>query len=338
MVAPSSPAFNCDSCQQLIAHHNPRGRCTICPDYDLCANCLLGERFTNGHTINHQMQVFKQSGGSGHPILPASGSTVPTPGVPPPAFPQDPLASARQPLPTMGWQPFFLNDMSPSPTFLTLMNDLFTYFDPANNGNLEPEALSRFLIDMGQPANEDAWTSGLQESFGCSKESNGDKALKNVFDLFSIEHVLLQRTRPVIKPAGGSGGGGLGFGRSLRNALSPQVSHQGPMPAITRKGFIEFFTINFLTEPSEQWACLSRALRKYQLPKYAGWGELPRSVLPAMPDPGMLRKVQSVQQYAQMQGQQALQAAQMGAMISAQANRAAVDAVGGTRTEYVYGY
>jgi hypothetical protein len=239
----------------------------------------------------------------------------------------------------VGWQPFFQNDMSPTPLFLTLMNDIFTYLDPANNGNLEPEALTRLMDDMGQPASDDAWKSGLQESFGVSKESNGDKALKNVFDLFSIEHVLLQRTRPALSPAGGGGsGGGFGFGRALRNAVSPQVSHQGPMPAITRKGFVELWTINLLVEPPEQWACLSRALRKYQFPKYAGWGDLPRTVLPAMPDPGMLRRVEDVKQYAQMKGQQVLQAAQMSAMISAQANRAAVDAVGGTRTEYVYRY
>lgn len=168
-----------------------------------------------------------------------------------------------------------------------------------------------------------------------SKESNGDKALKNVYDLFSIEHLLLQRTKPVIKPAGGSGGG---FGRAFRNALSPQASHQGPMPAITRKGFIELFTLNLLLEPSEQWAGLSRALRKYQLPKYAAWGDLPRSVLPAMPDPAAMRKAENVKHYAQMKAQEALQAAQMSAMISAQANRAAVDAIGGTRTEYVYRY
>lgn len=158
MVSPPSTAFNCDSCQQLIGHNNPRGHCTICPDYDLCANCLLGERFTNGHTISHQLQIFKQSGGGGHPVVPASSSApFPVPGVPtPPVIPQDPPASIRQSLPTMGWQPFFLNDMSPSPTFLTLMNDLFTYLDSANNGNLEPEALSRITGDMGLPVTEDA--------------------------------------------------------------------------------------------------------------------------------------------------------------------------------------
>lgn len=263
---------------------------------------------------------------------------------------------SRQPSQTTsGWLPFFRDDMSPTPTFLTLINDIFTYLDPANNGNLEPEILSQLQDDMGMPAKENACKhiislrinhvidthrlfpftgkSALQES----KESNADKSLKSIFDMFSIEHVLLLRTRPVIQLAG-VGNSAAGFARSFRNAVVPQVSHQGPMPAITRRGFIELFTINQLSEPSTEWAALSRALRKYQLPKYAAWGDIPRHVLPEMPHPGMVQRVENIKSYALQKSLEAVEAARANAMTRARGRQAALDILGNTRTEYVYRY
>lgn len=53
-----------------------------------------------------------------------------------------------------GWRPFFRADMSPSPSFITLMDDVFTYLDPQNHGNLEPDIFSRFLDDLGFATHE----------------------------------------------------------------------------------------------------------------------------------------------------------------------------------------
>lgn len=161
MTAPSVPSFTCDSCSQPIPPTDPRGRCTTCPDYDLCAKCLLGERVTNGHNIDHPVQVFKQSGGEGHPSLlasrvaglqPSSSSSMPH--APTSQLPIQDTFLRQAPQTTSGWHPFFRDDMSPTPTFVTLMNDLFTYLDPANNGNLEPEVLSQLSDDMGVPIKE----------------------------------------------------------------------------------------------------------------------------------------------------------------------------------------
>ncbi|KAG6887967.1 hypothetical protein C0995_011360 [Termitomyces sp. Mi166 len=63
------------------------------------------------------------------------------------------------------------------------------------------------------------------------------------------------------------------------------------MPAITRTGFIDITGIDLLSEPSRQWEFLSRALRKYSLPIYQRWGNLPRSVLPPAPVQAMLDRV-----------------------------------------------
>jgi len=217
--------------------------------------------------------------------------------------------------------------MSPTPTFLALMNDIFTYLDPANNGNLVPEVLSQLQDDMGRPVKDNGWKSDLRvsQSGRVSKESTADQSLKNIFDMFSIEHVLLLRTRPVIQPAGGSG-----------SEVVRQVSHKGPMPAITRRGFIDFFSINQLSEPSTEWAALSRALRKYELPKYVAWGDMPRSVLPEIPHPAMVQRVENIKNYAIQKSLRELEAARVAAMIRARGNQAALDIIGNTRTEYVY--
>ncbi|KAJ7069387.1 hypothetical protein C8F01DRAFT_1245599 [Mycena amicta] len=56
--------FGCDACERTIPAQDPRVRCLDCAgDYDLCAACALGERFTRGHTGEHRVRVFKVSGG-----------------------------------------------------------------------------------------------------------------------------------------------------------------------------------------------------------------------------------------------------------------------------------
>ena len=49
------------------------------------------------------------------------------------------------------WKPFFDSDMSPTPIFTTLMDNLFSYLDSSNSGLLYPEVISGFLEDSGCP-------------------------------------------------------------------------------------------------------------------------------------------------------------------------------------------
>ncbi|KAG6864080.1 hypothetical protein C0991_000289 [Blastosporella zonata] len=157
--------------------------------------------------------------------------------------------------------------MSPTPTYTTLLNDIFSYLDPQNTGLLLPETLSRLMDDLGYPINENPWKQGLTSATTNQPSlANADKALKNVFDLCSIEHRALQR------PKGDS----------------------TPMPAITRKGLVDFFVIDVLCEPSVQWGNISRLLRKYHLPRYVGWGDLPKTVVPAIPDQATLDRVAGI--------------------------------------------
>lgn len=179
--------YNCDSCGLSILPTNPRVHCLVCADYDLCANCALGERFTQGHLGGHQTSIFKQCGGGGQNPMPAAinYAAAPAPPQSPPGFSQPPPpvyqshpqappppVPARQPNspsygpgPTSppppanamtGWQPFFYPDSAPTPLFVQLMNDIFSYLDPRNTGNLVPETFSRLLDDMGYQTHENA--------------------------------------------------------------------------------------------------------------------------------------------------------------------------------------
>ncbi len=55
----------CDSCTQVIASEKPRLQCLTCPNYDLCANCALGGKFTGEHLLSHRTQIYFVSGGKG---------------------------------------------------------------------------------------------------------------------------------------------------------------------------------------------------------------------------------------------------------------------------------
>ncbi|RDB17242.1 hypothetical protein Hypma_001767 [Hypsizygus marmoreus] len=358
MASPGLPNFTCDSCNQSIASTNPRIHCLTCRDYDLCANCGVGERFTNGHVGSHQVQVFKESGGGEHQAIPsfstisyAPPSQIPTSppqtnrGPPPPLPPRarNSIGSSNPATPVGSqWQPFFAPDMSPTATFVTLLNDIFTFLDPTNNGNFVPETFSRFLDDMGYMPHENSWKQGLQATFGLSAESMADKALKNAFDLFSIDHVLLQRIqRPHVDPTGLTNQ----FQRVLGSAFKPSMlksaatAHStigGPMPAITRKGFIDIVVIEVLSDPSREWGNFSRLLKKYDLPRYRGWGDLPRAVLPAVPDPAMLQRVASVAAYAKQKGEREIEVARTNGLLQARANQAAIDIIDDTRYTYRY--
>ncbi|KAJ7802548.1 hypothetical protein B0H13DRAFT_655130 [Mycena leptocephala] len=57
----------CDGCETGIPATHPRVRCLVCPDYDLCAVCALGGRFTGEHTSAHSTAIFLTSGGRNQP-------------------------------------------------------------------------------------------------------------------------------------------------------------------------------------------------------------------------------------------------------------------------------
>ncbi|KAJ6534136.1 hypothetical protein B0H19DRAFT_1185362 [Mycena capillaripes] len=59
---PSKEYFCDGQCQKSIHAESPRVHCLTCPDYDLCANCALGERFGGYHMAAHPTSIYRVSG------------------------------------------------------------------------------------------------------------------------------------------------------------------------------------------------------------------------------------------------------------------------------------
>jgi hypothetical protein len=165
-----------------------------------------------------------------------------------------------------------------------------------------------------------------------SQEAAGDKSLKNSYDTLSIDHIIQQRMQP--QPAKRhSTGLSSRFQRALGGVLTPQGA-QEQMPLISRKGFVDIAMIEALSDPSRSWGNFSRLVRKYDLPRYKGWGDMPRSVLPDQPDPRMLQRVAAATSASKAQSERALEEARMAAMISVRAGQIAVDAIGADDRRY----
>ncbi|KAG6836275.1 hypothetical protein H0H93_009547 [Arthromyces matolae] len=159
--------------------------------------------------------------------------------------------------------------MSPTPAYINLANEIFSYLDRGNTGILVPETLSQFLDDMGYAPKDNYWKNGSMANLTVTNPSlqvlaERDHALNLIFSAFSVEHHLLPR------PSAG---------------LTPT------MPAVTRKGFIDLTSMEILTEPTPQWGYFVQLLRRYNLPSYQRWGELPRSVLPPIPQQAMVDRI-----------------------------------------------
>ncbi|KAL0581495.1 hypothetical protein V5O48_000538 [Marasmius crinis-equi] len=442
--------YSCDSCSQQILATNPRVHCLICDDYDLCANCTLGEQFTRDHTLDHAVTVLKRSGGSGErplaaeraslsfdrgqtdpisssptsatrpcippplprrrsanvspqtspippPLPPRQGSSssrnnslpssplpnntspesspplsqgspqTPAPHTPPrishsytlpspaPSLPR-PTPRREQTLPSFeqaatAWGPFFNDDMTPTGVFSELMDAIFSYLDPKDTGYLLPEVYSRFLDDQGYMGQENAWKSACQPQpmLGIPKEYMADKALKNAYDLFSIEHAIQERpkemTTPVVNPLTAQFQSmGINYDPCASFGTS-MVGSNGVMPLLTRKGFMDITCVEVLCDPSRHWGNFSRIIRAYSnapnaqagpMAQYGDWPDLPRVVLPEMPDARMLERVKRVGEVAKAKAQEDLDAARVRTGIEAQGRQHALDLIGDYRYTYRY--
>lgn len=172
-----------------------------------------------------------------------------------------------------------------------------------------------------------------------SAESMADKSLKNAYDLFSIEHMVQQSVQPPYVDPMEVSSQSRGI---LGNAFSPavlqaQTPPPGPMPLLTRKGFLDITSIEVLGNPSKEWGNLSYIIKKYNLPRYIGWGDIPRSMLPDHPDPRILRKVADIHATANAKAEQELVASYARNTLIAQGGYNAADFIGGDTMVYQRG-
>lgn len=107
------------------------------------------------------------------------------------------------------------------------------------------------------------------------------------------------------------------------------------MPLLTHKGFVDITTVEALCDPSRHWGCFARVLRMYDVgPVVAGWGAIPRGVLPEAADPRMLARVASVQAFAGAQAKREVAATHARLKLQAQGRANALDLIDDNRYYY----
>jgi hypothetical protein len=142
-----------------------------------------------------------------------------------------------------------------------------------------------------------------------------DRVLKDVYDLFSIHYVPGERSQ-ALQVGANPARFGAPFGRLFNPSFIPSPPAPGPVPLLTRKGFLDVAVIEMLCDPSRQWRTLSRMLRKFDLPQYRGWGDLPRDVLPESPDQRTVERVADLTGLIKAKVTRELAMAQMGLMMA----------------------
>jgi hypothetical protein len=144
---------------------------------------------------------------------------------------------------------------------------------------------------------------------GKSKEDVADAALKHLYDLHSIEYVLRPRST---------------------------ASNSNTMPLLTLKGLMDLTALEMLSDPSTEWGSISRVINMYDLPTVRGWGALPRSVLPDVPDPRVTERVARVLAAEAAEHERRLEASRVKLMLQAQGEQNALDLLDDRRYTYRY--
>ena len=109
-----------------------------------------------------------------------------------------------------------------------------------------------------------------------------DKMLKEMYDVFPIDYVPGKRAQAQQANVNPNGFENI-FNLNL-SSVTTSFEESTPVPLLTRKGFLHLVAIEVLRDPSSRWRGLNLLLKKYDLPQYNGWGDLPRDVLPDRPD------------------------------------------------------
>ncbi|KIY64495.1 hypothetical protein CYLTODRAFT_425166 [Cylindrobasidium torrendii FP15055 ss-10] len=189
---------------------------------------------------------------------------------------------------------------------------IFAYLDTSRSGYLLPEDYSRFLDDQGYDLVENIWKANLREDtvYGQSKQTVADKALRNAYDIFSIEYILKERPQQSADAenvSGIYGKAGVDVTNFVPRAMAGGAGEK-KMPLLTLRGFIDIMSIELLYDPATGWSRLNDVLKMYKLKKLAGWGNLPRAVLPEEPDEYTQERVGRISEFQVAQGAKQVEA------------------------------
>jgi hypothetical protein len=213
---------------------------------------------------------------------------------------------------------------------MAFFGTLFFCLDTDRTGLLRPEQYSSFLDVCGYTGAEDVWKHQMSKPvFGYTREDLADYELKQAYINFSIDHQLSPR-RPTAPNTDlknwAAGLPGL-IGSLVPTTLQPLSG--GLMPMLTRQGFIDICTVEFLYDPNRGWAYAKAASRRYAI--WREWGEVPRSVLPEVAPPELVNRAKLAQVQAQARAQETIDAHRARAMLEKQGREAALDLVSDRR-------
>lgn len=163
-----------------------------------------------------------------------------------------------------------------------------------------------------------------------------------MYENWTIEHILRPRAAPPNNDMGNvlsslSGVMGKEFTTDLApNFAIPRMSG-GMMPMITRKGFIDLTTIEFLGEPARSPLLIDRIVRYYQLEgPWSQWGDCPRHMLPDDVPRELSERIERVSAFAKRQAAERIEAARVASAIKAQGQQNVIDLLDPPGTRYIY--
>ncbi|KAI1000120.1 hypothetical protein K3495_g8076 [Podosphaera aphanis] len=175
------------------------------------------------------------------------------------------------------WEPFFGDDSAPTSTFISLMVSIFSCLDDKQTGYLTPEIYANFLEMQGYPLPANIWKMAWKKAAGACSKDVADLELGLYFSQRDISHTLIAR------PTEDNANKAILFNKPVNSDLVKgdpiKVDHN--MPLLSRQGFIDICTFEYLKDPAIAHQYLMNALQ--ELGVWKELGDLPRSVLPSSP-------------------------------------------------------
>ncbi|KAF7359654.1 Oleate hydratase [Mycena venus] len=348
--------FSCDACKTRIGLTDPRIHCLDCADYDLCANCAVGERVAGTHVVAHRTRVFKISGGGAVDAVPSSAvivhgevNNVPTPlptpvspshpSVPPPPLPRRPsgvpthrTSSSVSTLSSVGASAY--GQQYTRPASVSSHPPLASGWGPFFTEDMSPTPAFMQLMTSILTYLDTGRTGHLvPEAYSRFLDDQAYVGEGNVWKANLVARMGQTKEDTADK--------------ALKRAYDlfsieynlrprPASSCGGMMPLLTLKGFMDITAVEMLCDPSKEWGSISRVIKAYNLPSVQGWGDLPRTVLPEEPHPQMMARVARVTAVSREQGQRELEAVRVRTMLEAKGRQNALDLLDDRRYYYTY--
>ncbi|KKK21645.1 hypothetical protein ARAM_005249 [Aspergillus rambellii] len=229
-----------------------------------------------------------------------------------------------------GWTSLFNEDMTPTPCFVRLIEELFHRLDPPRTGFISPEAYSEYLDACGAPPNHNIWKLSRAKTPHHGYDI-ADRELTDHFTSYCIEFSLRPRTPPAT-PINSPLNPLSYFPPAQRETMSqfmpPQTAFSlsgNQKPMLSLRGWTDLTVLGVLLNPSAAWGQLNRAMKAYHLPIWAECGDIPRGMLPLAPYQPEVDRVRILLEGAKLNAEREIDAVHARLKIEKQGREHALD-------------